>query len=184
MTWPPRWTEPHFKGVKTSRVAKRVKRANEKTAEEKNKKQVRRRDKRCRFPMCGCRRLKIQPHVAHLEHKGIGGNPAGDRSQPELMILVCACRHRENRISIDKGTLRCKPFMSDEAARRIGKPGTLGPVVWEIRFDELPEKIQKMRRKTKELREGWLTIAYEWPEPGQHGYLDLDVLEWLASMEV
>jgi hypothetical protein len=101
--FPRRWTGPNFKTGKTSRVAKRQDKAKQAIAVKKKKADVRRRDRKCRFPICGCAKLKIQPHVSHSKHAGMGGNPAGDRSAPELMIYVCACRHRENRISIDKG---------------------------------------------------------------------------------
>lgn len=170
MTWPPRWTEPHFKTGTTSTVARRQKRAKEKSTEEKNKREVRKRDKRCRFPLCGCRKLKILAHVAHLEHKGMGGNPAGDRSDPTKMIYVCACRHRENVVSIDKGTLRVRP---------LTKAGTEGPVAWDIRRSEIPTHILATRAEwfclweEQSIGKGLPTSSQAW-----------SVLRWLASMEI
>lgn len=175
MTWPPRWDGPQFKGAKTSRVSKRVARAKQRIDEDRNKQAVRRRDKRCRFPMCGCRKLKIQPHVAHLEHKGMGGNPEGDRSQPEKMILVCACRHRENAVSLDRGTLACVPLTAD---------GTAGPVKWLIQTSEVPTRFT--RHGERYLTPDWLELFREdaigrgVPSPGRTP----EILRWLASMEV
>lgn len=170
-SWPPRWTGSNFKTGVTSRVERRTKRAGEKTAEEKNKKKVRLRDKRCRFPLCGCKRLKIMAHVSHQRHKGSGGNPAGDRSQPSGMIYVCACRHRENVISIDRGTLRWRELEKGKGAD--------GYIAWDIRRDELPSHLREGRAE-------WVEIAREWrggelmPLAGHQ----LAILQWLAKMEV
>lgn len=182
-TWPPRWTGPQFKTGVTSRVERRQKRANEKIDEEKNKREVRTRDKRrCRFPLCGCRRLKILAHVAHSKHKGIGGNPAGDRSAPELMILVCACRHRENVISLDRGTLCWRELKKGHGAN--------GPVAWYVRASELPAR----------LRSGLRLFSFDddagagpWAELFRETAIGVGVpmsgkavavLQWLATMEV
>jgi len=71
---------------------------------------VRRKDKTCRFPRCGCRDTGHALAVAHQAgHKGAGGNPKGDRSTPDKMILLCAPRHRENPISLDRGTVQIVP---------------------------------------------------------------------------
>lgn len=85
---------------------------------------VRRTDKYCRFPWCGCRRFKLTLHVAHLEHRGMGGNPKGDRTAPELLILLCSARHRENAIALDRKTIRIRPL--------VAKLGTRGPCAFDI----------------------------------------------------
>lgn len=130
MTWPPRW-EPgttHFKGSKTTKVA-RVKKARAAKAEEdKEKAQVRKRDKRCRFPLCGCKEFGIRCEVSHAKHKGMGGNPRGDRSKPELMMYLCEARHKGNVISIDKGTLKWEALTRD---------GADGPVRWLVDMSAL-----------------------------------------------
>lgn len=174
MSWPPRWAPgPHFKGSSTSpRVEKRQEKAETKAAEEKNKRKVRTRDKGCRFPLCGCRKLKIQPHVSHSQHKGMGGNPAGDRSAPELLIHLCACRHRENRISIDKGTLRWRELEK-------GK-GSEGPIAWDIRTSEIPAKFRGVWRKLE-----WFEVWRE-TERGRGVPTTaraFDILKWLGTME-
>jgi hypothetical protein len=61
--------------------------------EDANKTKVRRRDGHCRWPHLDplqrelCQRTRTE--VAHLTHKGIGGDPQTIRSKPELMIRVC-----------------------------------------------------------------------------------------------
>lgn len=173
-TWPPRWTEPHFKTGTTSRVAKRQGKAKQVIAVKKKKADVRKRDKRCRFPLCGCAKLKILPHVSHQKHAGMGGNPAGDRSAPELMIYICACRHRENRISIDKGTLRWSELENGR--------GAAGPVSWWIRTSEVPTKLLYRRRVWTDWTLLWTEteIGKGIPPNGRA----LKILQWLASMEV
>lgn len=56
---------------------------------------VRARDKRCRVP--GCPTPYYHLTVAHLHHKGIGGNPKGDRSKANQMILLCWHHHQGPR---------------------------------------------------------------------------------------
>lgn len=171
-TWPPRWDGPQFKGAgPSSKVLRRQRKRDDKREEEKNKATVRRRDRDCRFPLCGCKALKIMGHVAHRRHKGSGGNPARDRSCPADMILVCACRHRENRISLDRGTLRWEG-QSNMMAN--------GLVTWEILTSELPKELRTPQPKlwTPIWREG--AIGKGVPV----GPKALHILKWLASMEV
>ena len=85
---------------------------------------------RCRFPICGCARFNYAGpgtpafvEVSHLRHKGMGGDPTGERSQPELMICLCAWRHKESRFSVDKKNLRWVPLTD---------AGANGPVTWEM----------------------------------------------------
>lgn len=84
---------------------------------------VRQRDQHCRFPLCGCNQFRLRLEVSHQRHRGMAGNPRGDRSVPALMILVCAARHRENRIALDRGTLRW---------RALTDRGADGPIAWDI----------------------------------------------------
>lgn len=132
------WAGTNFKGPRVStKERRRRKTAPLRTAERKNKNKVRQRDVRCRFPLCKCHAFGLALHVAHLSHKGMGGDPTGERSQPELMILLCIRRHRESAISIDKGTLECQPLTA---------AGTAGPVSWWLK-----------------LRDGeWWELAREW----------------------
>ncbi len=110
MTWPPRWDGPQFKGDQPNRVReRRLKKMAVDLAEKQNKALVRKRDKRCRFPLCECQKWRRRAEVSHREHKGPGGDPKGIRSGTENMILLCVCRHRENRVSIHQGNLRWDP---------------------------------------------------------------------------
>lgn len=116
---------PNWKPSRAKRQAEsRRKQAQIEADERYEKAQVRRRDGFCRFPLCGCRRLHIPTEVAHLRHKGMGGNPKGDRSTREQMILLCRVRHQDSTCSLHRGTLRIVPL---DPAR-----GTDGPVRFEV----------------------------------------------------
>jgi len=122
--WPPRWQEPQWKparGAAKSEADQRRERREQREAEAKA--QVRRRDRYCRFPLCGCDRERLARHVAHERHKGMGGNPLGDRSDPEHMILLCSARHRESTYSYDKGTVQIAPLTTR---------GLAGPCVFTV----------------------------------------------------
>lgn len=87
---------------------------------------VRRADRYCRFPLCGCGRLKLSLEVAHAGeqgHRGMGGNRSGSATTPENLILLCRPRHRAHKFSVDKKTL-CIEAMTDQGLR--------GPVQWLI----------------------------------------------------
>lgn len=126
MTWPPRWSAgPHFKTGQTSVKVTRAKvRLDRKAKEEASMRKARKRDgNRCRMPMCDCKRFKLRLDVSHQVHRGIGGNPAGDRSDTSLLMTVCCARHKDHAVSIDKGTLRWIA-LTDQGAN--------GPVKWEV----------------------------------------------------
>ena len=121
--FPRRWSEPQFKQPKTLKVERFTKRHALDLKEEDAMRRARARDQRCRFPLCGCGRIGIVLDVSHKQHRGMGGNPAGDRTEPEKLILVCRSRHRQNRVSIDRGTLRWTAL----TAR-----GSDGPITWDL----------------------------------------------------
>lgn len=128
-----------FKKAKGPTAKRREAKHRRLAAQERvNKAAVRRRDGptaptvgRCRFPLCGCHGMAVfegSPafvEVSHGEHKGMGGDPTGERSRPELMLCVCAWRHKSGRYAIDKGTLRWVP---------LTEAGANGPVAWEMRL--------------------------------------------------
>lgn len=101
-------------------------------AEDDNKARVRNRDRRCRFPLCGCHALKLAlkafPEVSHSKHKSMGGNPSGDRSLAELMVYLCKHRHQDGPVSRHKGTMRALPLTTS---------GYDGPVSWQLEADIL-----------------------------------------------
>lgn len=99
-------------------------RSDLKRREDKEKQKARRRDgHRCRFPLCGCRRLGLRLEVSHQQHKGAGGNPAGDRSTAKGLITLCVHRHQTGSISRHKGTMRARPLTTK---------GMNGPVAWDL----------------------------------------------------
>ncbi len=103
-------------------------RTNEKAA----KVAVRKRDRRrCRWPHCRHTRLSL--HVAHLTHKGMGGDPTGERSLSGRMILLCYLHHYGDKQqahqegSLDRGDLQIEP---ETAA------GTWGPCAFSRKGDD------------------------------------------------
>lgn len=149
-----------FKDPPLSRKVKRgLQRQERATKEDSEKDKVRKADSYCRFPSCGCRKFRLALHVAHLEHKGMGGNPAGDRSEQALMILLCSARHRENIIALDRGTLRIRPLTA---------AGTRGPCAFDIAWDAIP-KVADVVVSKRELLDGrWFELARE--RGGPHSF--------------
>lgn len=92
--------------------------------ERAEKQKVRERDRRCRFPLCRCHLRRTFCEVSHRFHKGSGGDPTGERSKAELMILLCPARHRTSAWSVDQKTLRWTPLTD---------AGSDGPVAWAFR---------------------------------------------------
>lgn len=122
MTFPRTWDGPQFKGDQPNRVReRRLRKMAVDLQERKNKTAVRKRDRKCRFPICGCERWRRQSQVSHREHKGPGGDPKGIRSGTENMVLLCPFRHQENRVSIHQGNLQWDP---------LTKAGADGPIRW------------------------------------------------------
>ena len=112
-----------------------MRRANQKQ-EKDAKAAVRRRDRVCRFPLCGCRKAGLPLEVSHVVHKSMGGNPTGDRSTTATMLLLCRHRHQDGAVSIHKGTLRVVLLTAE---------GCDGPVEWQIADGD-----------------GWRTVAREY----------------------
>lgn len=163
---------PRFKGKK--RKTKITKRERARKARElgdvelRNMRLVRLEDGYCRCPDPDCERI-LNLEVAHLKHRGAGGNPTGDRSAPGLMILLSKRRHKTGRISLDNGTLDIRPltaqgtrgacsFWVDERAltMSLAQLGTAPPVwvelareawphVWEWTNEELLTSVRRLR---------------------------------------
>lgn len=158
--------------AKVQRAMRKAARDNHEDAE---KAKVRRRDKGCRFPYCGCRKLRLRLEVSHSEHKGAGGNPKGDRSEASKMVQVCAERHKDNPISIDKGSLRWVPM--------VAKLGANGPIAWQI--DIALVNYYRGLRHDRPVEPRWMTLAEETAPGGPlHPTTasQWDVLMWLADM--
>jgi hypothetical protein len=172
------------KPSRTARKKADEKRRRERVSHEQdNKAKVRRRDRGCRFPLCGCRTIKLQliagPEVSHQTHKAMGGNPSGDRSLASGMIQLCRHRHQDGIVSRHKGTMR---------VRELTPFGTDGPVAFDVRTDVLAALIGLYRDPLPVLgnrREEWTEIALE-----QHVNVLAPLLDWqrealteLARME-
>jgi len=144
---------------KPSRTARKreehQKKLERSTYEARNKADVRRRDRVCRFPICGCRALRLRLEAAHLEHKGAGGDPAMQRSDSSGMILFCTHRHQHGRISLHAGTLR---------VRALTEQGTKGPVAFDVDESMLdihhPDPIARWTEVARERKPGELDAAY------------------------
>ena len=144
-------------------MSERTTRLERQAYERAEKANVRRRDRVCRFPLCGCRALKLPVEVAHcLHHKGMGGNPTGTRSTRAGMILLCRHRHRDGAVSWHHGTLRAQPLTD---------AGTNGPVAWEV----------EGRAAGLNPYGGWRCIAVE-RAGGVLASCDADTLARLAQM--
>jgi hypothetical protein len=126
MTITPMWKDK--RGTKTRQRRNRNDRL--KREESMNKRSSKSRDfARCRFPLCACeRRYNIES--AHFEHKSMGGNPTGDRNTTDLLMTLCAWRHRLAKVSRDRGTLRW---------RALTDRGADGPVAWEVNVSVVPD---------------------------------------------
>ena len=118
-----RFPGTNFKKPISGQVVRRLAEREAKAKEETTMKAARARDKRCRFPLCGCHRLKLRIDVAHKQHRGMGGNPKGDRTTLRGLITLCGARHRENLISLDRGNLKIVP---------LTRRGWDGPCMWLV----------------------------------------------------
>lgn len=158
----------NWKPSRTARKkAQRETRLKIKKHETDEKAAVRRRDKVCRFPLCGCRKLGLKNEVAHLRHKGMGGNATGDRSMAEGMIYLCEHRHQHGAISLHKGTLRVVPLTD---------AGTRGPVAFDVDLGETDNQAEWFRVAQEGPRENAVKVSLL--EPRQW-----EVLTWLAQMD-
>jgi hypothetical protein len=113
----------NFKTGSNSKVERRKVKAERKYKEDAEMRYVRRRDRWCRFPLCGCAKFGLVLDVSHQRHRGMGGNPAGDRTDRSAMLLICRQRHRVGRVAIDRGTLRWE-------GRTLH--GAEGPIAWFV----------------------------------------------------
>jgi hypothetical protein len=116
----------------------RDKTAKEKAAEQKLMRQCLALDERkCRVPRCeyAGRKLPIDP--CHKIHRGIGGNPKGDRTTLETLIALCRVHHGEydhGELEIDEQTPKgfrgpCDYYAVDHVTgelRHIGSDKVIG----------------------------------------------------------
>lgn len=72
-------------------LARRTQEAEHKRREQRVMAGVKAEDRKCRVPRCGYTRARVE--VAHKDHRGMGGNPAEDRTVPEDLITLCSIHH-------------------------------------------------------------------------------------------
>lgn len=139
-TWEPGTT--HFKPSAMESRNARIKSKTEKTNHEtREKAKVRKRDKRCRFPDCGCRGLRME--VAHIVAKSLL-----DPSDSSGMIFLCVQRHQDGVISLHHKTLRIA-YLTDQRAN--------GPIAFEIDASYVAPKEGEPRQPTGT----WIELARE-----------------------
>ena len=90
----------------TALLERELRKSERKAAEDAAIREAKQRDGyRCRWPeKHKCRGELEGAHV--FLHRGMGGNPAGDRTAPELVLPVCAWMHRRGSESIDGKDLK------------------------------------------------------------------------------
>ena len=156
--------------IGSSRKVERFKARLERRDEElQHKELVRKRDlRRCRFPLCGCRKFGFSVHVSHQQHKGMGGNPKGDRSTTDKMLVLCAARHRLHRFALDRGTIKWVG---------LTRHGADGPVKWLV---DMPTLVDEQHGRSR-----WVEVARERRVQELEPLTDeqREILENLARME-
>lgn len=88
MAFTPKPLKGTFRLERQGRRSKRVMAENTVIVEAKT-----RDGRRCRYPRC---KLRMVMHGSHLgKHRGMGGNPLGDRTTRDNIITQCAQHHQE-----------------------------------------------------------------------------------------
>lgn len=77
----------------TYRQEIRDRKARQKAEEQRIMGLAKKRDGGCRWPHCDCRTKGYQIDPAHRRHRGMGGNPDGDRTRRELILSLCRPKH-------------------------------------------------------------------------------------------
>ncbi len=159
MTFASNWKPSRTARKKAEHKAK----AERRNQEDTEKRKVRKRDKVCRFPLCGCRKLRLPLEVSHDFHKGMGSKDGV--SIAPLMVLLCNHRHQFGAISRHRGTLRSIYLTPDQYD---------GPVAWEVHLGDVAYP------------QGWIEVARE-SAPGVLEPLtapQAELLRRLAEMEL
>lgn len=92
-------------------------RADRVAAEQKAMKLAKKLDGGCRYPLCEYKTKKPRIDAAHQHHRGMGGNPSGDRTTSDQIISLCFIDHA----AYDRGDIDFEP-LTDK--------GTRGPCAW------------------------------------------------------
>lgn len=112
--------------VGTAWLDSRKRRADRKAEEDKAMRDAKARDRHvCRFPACEYMPKKPRIDAAHSIHRGMGGNPDGDRTKRELLIAFCFIHHRQWDLGeFDVEPLTDRIFDGPVAFTRAGESGT------------------------------------------------------------
>jgi hypothetical protein len=156
-----------FKQPQLNKVAKVKAQRQRKSKEADHMQRARRRDGYCRFPNCKCRDFRLALEVSHaVKHRGMGGNPAGDRTEPKKLILLCVARHQRNVVSIDRHSLRVRAL---DARQGLG-----GPCAFDVDLRVLFDGAWQQARRPKWFEVGRETARhiFEPFTPEQQGILD------------
>jgi hypothetical protein len=152
--------ETFFKGPRrrTTKQRRASKARSRKQVERDRMLTVRERDGQCRLFACGCREprnrdliVDVTLEVSHQAHRGMGGNPALDRSETRTMVLLCHRRHQTGLVSRHAGTLR-PVFLTPD--------GFDGPIAWEIQWAVL-ERLGLQRCVIGRPRGEWVRVSEE-----------------------
>jgi hypothetical protein len=134
--WPPRWIGPNFKGPKGSAtIAKEKAAAKETAADLLVKKDVRARDKKCRWP--GKHKCRGRLECAHI----VDASRGGEMTTANL-VLFCQWIHQSGPESIHGKTLE---------VRILSKKGADGPLSFH----------RKAFSETKAGEYTWRTVGKE-----------------------
>ena len=80
-------------------------------AEEAEKQKVRLRDRRCRWPHCAnCKRYQPRLECAHLDPKGMGGDPTALRTTSAGMMLLDFLTHQSGPSSLEQHGKKIEPL--------------------------------------------------------------------------
>ena len=94
-----------------SLVKRRQTRASAAKAEQKSMQAALARDgKQCRLPGCAYKKLKVTVDPCHMVHRGMGGNPKGDRTTRAMVIALCRVHHG----IYDAGDIRIEPLTAQD----------------------------------------------------------------------
>ena len=133
----------NFKPAKGTAKAERRQRTNWRQRRERIAMAiVRVRDPRCRFPLCGCEQFRYVLHVCHLVHRGMGGDPSGERTTTGGLVRLCAPRHLMHRLSVDRHTIRWEG-LTDRGAD--------GPIRWLIETEALWDAVRPVPDQVGEI---------------------------------
>lgn len=130
-------------------MARRTRKEKLDAHEDREKTAVRKRDRyQCRWPKCIYRNQAVPLEVAHLEHKGPGGNPDGTRSVRSKMILLCQ-NHHQGRTSLHSKDLRIVPLTEQGTDGPCKFEFSMGSLGWVTEFVETAPRVAKRARVSR-----------------------------------